>query len=156
MTLPHANISIKVLLKSQIGRSGNRLFSWIIKAAMPFGRTALRNFLRKLAFIKRLPEDKLLYFRLLIFSKDKLRLFSPSDNFPNSFGPKITRIQSFLLWHCDSLLMYFRHLFPPTDYKCRKNRPEFSILVNFVPDCDIIMSGAPDLLLVLNESFIKE
>lgn len=37
-----------------------------------------------------------------------------------------------------------------------KNRPEFSILVNFVPDCDIIMSGALDLLLVLNESFIKE
>lgn len=91
--MPHTNISIKVLLKSQIGRSGNHLFSRIIKADMPFERTALRNFLRKLAFIKRLPADKLLYFRLLIFSKDKLKaLFSPSDNFPNSFGLKISRI----------------------------------------------------------------
>ena len=52
--------------------------------------------------------------------------------------------------------MYFRHLFPSTYYKGRKNRSEFSILVNFVPDCDIIMSGAPDIFLVLNESLRKK
>ena len=52
--------------------------------------------------------------------------------------------------------MYFRHLFPPADYKCCKNISEFSILVNFVPDCDIIMSGALDIFSVFNESLRKK